>query len=130
MDITIRSEKTEPLLSRRCVVADVSYTGVTPSRLELRKKLAEYLKAPENLVIVNRIWNADGHTKAVVTVHLYTDEKDIQLEPKHILERHSPERKKKAKESKEGAGKEKETKEAKTKETKEAKTKVPEKTEG
>ncbi len=122
MDITIKSERMEPLLSRRCVIADVSYTGVTPSRLELRKKLAEFLKAPENLVIVNHIRNADGYTRAVVTVHLYTEEKDIQLEPKHIIERHSPERKKRAKEAKEGAGKEKETKEAKTK--------APEKKEG
>ena len=94
MEIKIIEDKEQPLLNRREVTAEVEFPAQTPSRLELRSKLAEILKSQENLVVVVKIDVDFGFRKAKVLTHVYTKEDDLSnIEPKHTIKRHEPKEK-------------------------------------
>lgn len=67
----------------------ISFESSTPSRLEVRKKLSEALKADESLIMVKEIATSFGEKSAKVTAHVYKTKEDAaKFEPKPIMNRH------------------------------------------
>lgn len=90
MEINILEDNQKPLLSRREVLAEVSFDAQTPSRPEIRKALASKLKVNVELVIVTNIDTEFGYRKANVDAHVYKNKKDLEaVEPKYMLNRHA-----------------------------------------
>jgi small subunit ribosomal protein S24e len=99
MDIKIITQKRNPLLKRKEVVFEVNHEKVkgTPSRLEIRAKLAELLKMKLEQVYVRKMETKTGTMIALGEANGYdTAEQAMLIEPKYVIERNTP--KKKAKE--------------------------------
>ena len=93
MKIKITSQEQNPLLKRREITFEVEHeeTRGTPSRLEVRKKLASKLKRDVGLVYVKRMKTRTGTMTAVGKATAYDSVEQAKLvEPKHILVRNKP----------------------------------------
>lgn len=84
--------KKNPLLHRTEVVVELWHVGLpTPSRLEVRRKLAEMLGVPVENVYVRNIITSYGIGKSAAIVHVYDDLKYAEMiEPFHIRVRNLP----------------------------------------
>ncbi len=105
MEIKISQKTEQPLLSRTELLGTISFEAVTPSRLEVRKKLSEAIKADESLIMVTCIKTSFGEKSAGVTAHIYRTKEDAaKYESKPVKNRHlSKEEKAKLKEAKKPA---------------------------
>jgi len=105
MEIKITEEQQNILLKRKEIQFEVdhSQTKGTPSRLEIRNKLAETLKTKPELVYVKRVETKTGTMKAKGEANAYESIEQAKLiEPEYIITRHLPpaEKKEKAAEEK------------------------------
>ncbi len=125
MKIKILSQKYNPLLKRKEVVFEVDHSqeGQTTPRLELRKNLANMLKARVDLVFVEKMETKTGTMTAVGEANVYESPEQAKLvEPEHIIVRNVPPKKPeeiekpKTVEAEEKKPAEEEPKEAETKE--------------
>jgi len=83
MNIMNIQKHEKPLLSRTEITGEIAYTGVTPSKDVLKKKLVEQLKTKEELVIVKNIITTFGEGKASFLAYLYSSKEEMQkIEPK------------------------------------------------
>lgn len=101
MELTITSEKTNPLLRRReaCFQIKHAQTGSTPPRLEVRKAIADALKANIELVFIKKIKTKTGTQIATGVANVYdTIEHAKFIEPEYIIKRNSPKEKEKKEE--------------------------------
>jgi small subunit ribosomal protein S24e len=99
MEIKIIQQQYNPLLKRREVAFEVEHTQTkgTPSRLEIRKALAEKLKANLEAVYVRRIETKSGTMTARGEANAYDSEDQAKLvEPAYIVARNLPKEKKEA----------------------------------
>jgi ribosomal protein S24E len=96
MDMRIVEDKKELLFSRRHVVAEIEFgEGKTPSRIEIRKTLANHVKADDKLTSIRKVETAYGFRKAKIEAYVYAKDEDMKkMEPKHIVKRHLPKEKK------------------------------------
>ena len=103
MDVKIVSAKDNPLLKRKEVAFRVEH-GVqarTPTRLEVKRAVANELKVSEELVFVERMQTLTGTGTAVGAANVYVGlEQAKSIEPDYIVKRNLPE---KPKEEKAGA---------------------------
>jgi small subunit ribosomal protein S24e len=100
MDIKVLEEKKNPLLQRREVKFSVSHNLGTPSRDDIKGKIAAYLNSKPELVIIERMNPEFGKRETRGYAKIYeTAERLKSVETEHIVQRN--ERKKEAK--KEGA---------------------------
>jgi len=93
MNVKITSEEYNPLLKRKEVAFEVEHkeTGGTPSRLEVRKRLAALLKADLELVYVKKMETKTGTMIAVGEANAYDSIEQAKLiEPEHIIARNTP----------------------------------------
>ncbi len=100
MGIKIIAQKYNPLLKRKEVVFEVNHEKVkgTPSRLEIRAKLAKLLKMKLEQVYVRKMETKTGTMIALGEANGYdTAEQAMLIEPKYVIERNTP--KEKAKEA-------------------------------
>ena len=73
------SEKVEqPLLSRTVLKGVVSYDSAPPSFVELRKHLAQAMKADESLVVVQSAEPVFGMRKSNIEAHLYKTKAGVE----------------------------------------------------
>jgi len=103
MEIKITEEQHNILLKRKEILFEVehSQTKGTPSRIEIRNKLAEILKTKPELVYVKRVATKTGTMKAKGEANAYeTIEQAKLLEPEYIITRNIPKEKKEKKEEK------------------------------
>jgi len=110
MEVKIAEEQQNTLLRRREIRFEVehSQTKGTPSRLEIRNKLAEVLKTKPELVFVKRVETKAGTMKAIGQANAYeTVEQAKLLEPPYIIARNTPQEKKEKTEEKAEAPKKK-----------------------
>lgn len=108
MNIIIEHKKENTLLSRTELKIDLTYEGATPSRMELRKKIAAHIGAAEELVVIKKVDVSYGFQKAVVTAYVYKTKQELdKLEPPYLLTRCLP----KEERAKKAAAKPKEAKE-------------------
>jgi len=84
--------KRNPLLHRTEILAEVWHVGLpTPTRLEVRKKIAEMLGAPIENVYVRKLLTSYGIGRSTALVHVYDDPKTAErIEPFHIRVRNLP----------------------------------------
>ncbi|MDK2795992.1 MAG: small subunit ribosomal protein S24e [Archaeoglobaceae archaeon] len=99
MEIKVESERSNPLLKRRELHLRVSFNGKTPSRAEIREKVAGMMNAEPSRVVLDYIKNEFGKREARIYAKIYDSEKDMkEIEDRHILERNFPELKAEKKE--------------------------------
>ncbi|MDG6243557.1 MAG: 30S ribosomal protein S24e [Methanolobus sp.] len=88
MEIKIIKDKNNALLDRRELNISVKFDGATPSRNDVRSKLAAMLTVPIELVIVQKIDNEFGKQEINAYVKIYEDEARMkQVEEAYVLER-------------------------------------------
>ena len=93
MEIEIISDKENPLLKRREVHFRVNHEqmGSTPPRLEVRKAVANALKAKVDFVFVKKFKTRTGKHIAVGLANVYDSVDQARLvEPEHIIKRNAP----------------------------------------
>jgi len=103
MEVKITEEKQNILLRRREIqfLVEHSQTKGTPSRLEIRNKLAETLKTKPELVYVKRVETKTGTMKATGEANAYESVEQAKLvEPEYIVTRNMPQEKKEKTEEK------------------------------
>ena len=99
--IEVREKRDVRVLKRKEVVIDVEFSGkATPSEAEVKKMVAAQLKADEALVVVKKVGQHFGMTKATITARIYDDEKALK-DVEEIKKR----KKEEAKSGKEGEAK-------------------------
>lgn len=83
MNLTITDQKEEPLLSRKEIIAEITFDKATPSKEEVKKAIAAQLKADESLIVVKNIYTEFGTPKAKSRAYIYSSKKDMDnIEPK------------------------------------------------
>ena len=88
MKVEITSKRQNEVLNRQEIGFTVKEAGKTPSRKELREKIAALVGADEKKLVVDRLVTSYGSTGVSGTVRVYKDEKDLrELEIKPIVER-------------------------------------------
>jgi small subunit ribosomal protein S24e len=88
MDIKILKDKKNSLLNRRELDFVVKYEGPTPSRNDVRSKLAAMLNAPLELLVIQRIKTEFGMQEGRGYAKLYESAdrmKEVELE--YVLKR-------------------------------------------
>lgn len=106
MEIKIIQQQYNPLLKRKEIVFEVEHaqTKGTPSRLEIRRTLAEALKANSELVFVKRVVTKAGTMVAAGEATAYDSPEQAKLvEAKYIIARNTPKEKKESAEKPEAA---------------------------
>jgi len=97
MEIKITQEQYNPLLKRKEIAFEVEHTQTkgTPTRLEIRKTLAEMLKTNQEAIYVKRIETKSGTMLAIGEANAYDSIEQAKLiEPKYIIARNLPKEKK------------------------------------
>jgi small subunit ribosomal protein S24e len=90
MDIKIIKDKKNSLLNRRELDFIVKYEGSTPSRNDVRNKLAAMLNAPLELLVLQRIKTEYGMQESNGYAKLYEDaDRMKQVEQAYILKRNA-----------------------------------------
>lgn len=111
MKINIASQQYNPLLKRKEIAFEIRHEDIkgTPSRIEVRKALAENLKANVDLVYIRKMQTRTGTMQAKGEANIYdTIEQAKLLESQHIIERNVPTEKKPQEEAEEKKEKEEE----------------------
>jgi ribosomal protein S24E len=93
MKIKVKSQQHNPLLKRTEVAFEIdpAETGGTPPRLEVRKMLAEALKADIERVYIKKMETKTGAITAFGEANVYESIEQAKLvEPEHIITRNSP----------------------------------------
>ena len=97
MDIKVLEEKKNPLLQRREVKFSVSHNLGTPSRDEIKAKIAAYLNSKPELVIIERMRSQFGKRETQGYAKIYeTVERMKSVETEHIVQRNAKKEPKKA----------------------------------
>jgi small subunit ribosomal protein S24e len=92
MKLKIVSKEQNPLMKRKEVTFRVEHaqTGGTPTRVEVRKKLATLLKTDLDLVYVKQLETKTGTMVAIGEANAYNSVEQAKLmEPKHIIARNA-----------------------------------------
>jgi len=103
MKINITSQQHNPLLKRKEITFEIGHeeTKGTPSRIEVRKVLAENLKANVELVYIRKMQTKTGTMQAKGEANIYdTIEQAKLVESQHIIARNVPSEKKPKEEEK------------------------------
>ena len=88
MNIKIDKQNEQALQSRTEIIADMTFSGPTPSRNQIRAELAKKLDSKENLIVIQNVKAQFGFGKSAVIAHAYKDEKSLkQFEPEHLTKR-------------------------------------------
>jgi len=93
MKIKVTSQQYNPLLKRKEIIFEVKHeeTKGTPSRIEIRKKLAETLKTNIELLYIKKVETKTGTMLAAGEANLYDSPEQVKLvEPEHIITRNMP----------------------------------------
>jgi small subunit ribosomal protein S24e len=97
MEVKITEQRLNILLKRREVVFEVDHSQArgTPSRVEIRNKLADMLKTKPELVYVKRVKTKTGTMKATGEVNVYeTIGQAKRVEQEYVIARNTPTEKK------------------------------------
>jgi ribosomal protein S24E len=106
MNIEVLGKNHEALMHRTSFKATVTFTGKTPSRVDMIKDLCAKLSSKENLTIINRIDTEYGAEKALLSGFVYDDESKLNaLENKFTKLRHLTKAEQKAEKDKAKAAK-------------------------
>ena len=106
MEIKITQQQQNILLKRKEIAFEIDHTQTkgTPSRIEIRNRLAEMLKTKPELVYVKLVETKTGTMKATGQANAYeTVEQAKRVEPEYIVARNTPAAEKKTEKAAEKA---------------------------
>ena len=107
MELEITGKKENKTLQRQEVEFEIKNAKITPSRKELRPKIAALLGAKETLTVIESINHTFGTNEGKIKVYVYENEKAMKkIEPAYLIERDAGKKKKKGEEKKPAEGKE------------------------
>lgn len=90
MELQITADKKNPLLKRREVSIKINNKG-TPSRIDIKNKLAAIANSKPELVVIEHLDTVFGKTELTGIVNIYESEDRLkQLANQHILARDVP----------------------------------------
>ncbi len=90
MEIQIIKDKTNPLLQRRDISVAVK-NKTTPTRIELKNKLAAILNSKPELIVIEHLRTVYGKQEMVGTAYVYQTEERLKLiSHKHLVARDAP----------------------------------------
>jgi len=92
LDINILEDRENPLLRRREVAFEISFTGATPSRKEVKEALTSRLGVDANLVVIGKLAQPFGISSLKGRANIYKDEAARSVEHGHLLRRDAGER--------------------------------------
>lgn len=76
------------LLHRKEIVGTLANSGVTPSRIQVRKEIAKKLKVDDKLVVVNKISSSFGNSNVTIEAVVYEKKETLEkLTHAHIKKR-------------------------------------------
>ncbi len=89
MELKVIERKENPLLQRTEVRFVVRHPhGPTPSRMEVRARLASELGVGEELIVIQKMASLYGQQVASGIAHVYRSVEELhKLEPRYLLER-------------------------------------------
>lgn len=88
MNVDIKSKTDNQLLGRKEVEAEVSYSGATPSRNDLKQAVCGKVGANPDMSVLRDVQTTYGKQMAKVVLHTYAKmEKLMEVEPAHIRKR-------------------------------------------
>ncbi len=88
MEVLVESDRYNPLLKRREVYCRLIFDGKTPSRQEVREKIAGLLNAELDRIVIDYIKTEFGKTEARCYVKIYDTPEDLAaIEEDHIIAR-------------------------------------------
>jgi small subunit ribosomal protein S24e len=79
VDIKILKEVNMPLLARKRYTLEIEFDGPTPRKDELKKAVANALKAKGELVALRHAYNRYGLRKFRTIAHVYSKEESFRL---------------------------------------------------
>jgi|SRR3989344_8755153 len=83
LNLKILNEKQKKLLDRKEVELEAIYDKATPKKEEMLKEISSLLKIKENLIVLKKINQIFGASKAKVLVYVYASEESLKkVEPK------------------------------------------------
>ena len=85
MELTVKERKESKIAGRTEVKAELSYSGKTPSREELKAHMVQKLGATAEHLVIVKIAPVFGRTMSIVTAHIYHTKEAMAIEPKHIF---------------------------------------------
>lgn len=110
MKIEFDNKFVNPLFSRTEVNFVIVHDGVTPSRSEVIKKIADEFKSSQDLIILDYIRQPYGVKRCFGRAKVYNNEESMKVEPKYLIARAGkalgkevPKKEKKKKKSKKGS---------------------------
>ncbi len=105
MEIEIEGRHKNTLLHREELNFEILNAKKTPTRTEVRNKLAAMLGVDENLLVVDEISHDFGSTRVTGFAKKYDSVEDLQkTEPLHMRKRHSEKTEKKETQKEETKG--------------------------
>ena len=88
MDVKVVEEKNNQLLQRREIKFSVSHNLGTPSREEIKNKIAAYLNSKPELVVIERMRSRFGLRETLGYAKIYeTVDRLKRVETGHIIQR-------------------------------------------
>jgi len=87
MEVEIVEDRENRLLRRREVRFKLSYIGKTPTRQEVRGKLAALLNSDKELTVLDKVKSEYGSQTALGYVKVYADREAMKTEPEYMLKR-------------------------------------------
>ncbi|AWR94554.1 30S ribosomal protein S24e [Acidianus brierleyi] len=85
----IERDFSNKVVDRRELTIKLFHIGTgTPSRQELIKSLSQLINAPEDKIVIRKIYTSYGAGISVAKVHIYNKKEILEkYEPKHLLSR-------------------------------------------
>ncbi|MBW3010687.1 hypothetical protein KY326_00525 [Candidatus Woesearchaeota archaeon] len=91
MKIDIIDKKDESLFQRETITAKCEFDNATPSRLELRNRLAAQLGVKENLVVIKNVFTDFGARSGRIEACVYKSEEALKkVESEKMIKKHTP----------------------------------------
>ena len=83
MDVKITEKKEEGPLSRVKLTGEITFESVTPSYVDVKKKISSSLNYDEKLIVIKNIYTKFGLKKASLSAYVYKNEVSMKkIEPK------------------------------------------------
>ncbi len=90
MELQIIKDRNEPLLKRRAVSIKINNKG-TPSRIDVKNKLAAMANSKPELIVIEHLDTAFGKTELTGVASIYeNDERLKEMAHKHLILRDAP----------------------------------------
>ncbi|MEM3555787.1 MAG: 30S ribosomal protein S24e [Candidatus Micrarchaeia archaeon] len=102
MEVKVIEQKENPLLRRKEIRFEVSFTGPTPSRKQIKELLCSKLGVDASLAVIDIVEQGYGSTAARGYAKVYESKEAMGIESKHKLDRDTGVKEKK--EEKKGGG--------------------------